>query len=223
MPYRRNYRRRRGPVQKRVHVYGRAGKQLYKDVMYLKTLVNSELHYDYSSYNTTVDSTGSVYHLSAIAQGDTNAQRSGNTVLPRYLQLQVMLYQNAADFDTIRMMVFRWKDNSTPTIANVVEDSSNPIYSPLNDNISGNQRDRQIDVIKNKVFLVGPDASNNGAILYKKTIDLNPPNKQVKDHIKFDDTSTTAPVGGIYMILIGTQAVNTCEFRGMHKLSFHDN
>lgn len=222
MPYRRQpYRKKK---QGRVQIYGRAGKQLYKDVMYIKSLVNSELHYDYSSYNTTVDSTGSVYHLTAIAQGDSIAQRSGNSVLPRYLQIQFTLHNSEGNlFDTVRMMVFRWKDDSTPTIANVLEDASNPIYSPLNDNISGNVRDRQIDVIKNKVFLTGGESPSNGGIYYKKIFDLNPPSKQIKDHVKFDDTSTTAPVGGIYMFMIGTQAVNTTSFRGMHKLSFHDN
>lgn len=223
MPYRRRpvYRKKK---RSRFTNYKHGGQQLYKDVMYIKSLVNSELHYDYSSYSTTIDTTGQMFHLSAISQGDGISNRSGNSVLPRYLQVQfILLNTTTSIFDTVRVMIFRWKDNSTPTVAQVFEDSSNPVYSPLNDNISGNIRDRQIDVIKNKVFVVGDQCINNGGTYYKKQFDLNPPNKNIKDHIKFNDTATTDEVGGIYMLMIGTQSVNTTNLRGMHKLSFHDN
>lgn len=211
--------------KRRFQNYHRGGKQLYKDVMYIKSLVNSELHYDYASYtNQNISSTGSIYHFSAIAQGDTNAQRSGNTCLPRYLNLVFTLHNTEGNvFDVVRMLIFRWKDNSTPTIADVFENASMPVYSPLNDNISGNSKDRQIDVIKNKIFLTGGESPSNGGLLYKKVIDLNPPSKTVKDHIKFNDAATTDEVGGIYMILVGRQPVNFTIFEGMHKLSFHDN
>ena len=192
--------------------------------MYLKTLVNSELHYDYASYTAqSITSAGSIYHLSAIGQGDTNSTRSGNSVLPRYLNLQVTL-QSSVISDVVRLLVFRWKDNSTPTIADVFENSSMPVYSPLNDNISGNKKDRQIDIIKNKVLVVG-SGTYSDVVFYKKVLDLNPQNKNIKDHIKFDNASTTAPVGGIYMILVSRKpsGANNIDFEGMHKLSFHDN
>lgn len=211
----------------RVKNYTRGGKQLYKDVMYLKSLVNSELHYLYNSYTgQTISSAGTIYHLSPISQNDTNYGRSGNTVLPRYLNIQVRLANFSGGItvvDTVRMMVFRWKDNSTPSVSDLFEDPTNPVYSPLNDNISGNSKDRQIDVIKSKLFLLGVPTPGNGTLLYKKVIDLNPPAKQIKDHIKFNDVQTTDPVGGIYMLLIGRQAVNTASFEGSVKLSFHDN
>lgn len=212
------------PVQSRLNTYGRAGVQLYRDVNYLRSLVNSELHYDYASYNTTISSTGSIFHLTAIPVDNTNYGRNGNSIMPRYLQLMFTLHNSEGNmFDVVRMIVFRWKDNSTPTVADIVEDNSNPIYSPLNDNISGNTRDRQIDIIKSKWFLTGGESPSNGGVFYKKNIDLNPPSKRVKDHVKYDDTSTTAPSGGIYIMMIGTQAVNTTNFKGSHKLSFHDN
>lgn len=224
MPQQRKGKRYTG--KRRFQNYSRGGKQLYKDVMYLKSLINSELHYDYASYtNQTINTSGQMYHLSAIPQDDTNYGRSGNSVMPRYLQVQIRLECDIADSatDTIRLVIFRWKDNSTPTVANLFENSSMPVYSPLNDEISGNVKDRKIDIIKNKVFLVGVNAVNNGTVFYKKVMDLNPPGKQIKDHIKFSDTSTTAPQGGIYMLLIGRQPINTSIFEGMHKLSFHDN
>lgn len=207
--------------KRRFRHYTRGLTQLGHDMLYVKSLINSELHYDYSSYNTTISSTGSIHHLTAVAQDDTNTGRSGNSILPRYLNL-LFKFQNDNALDWIRFMVFRWKDNSTPTIADIVEDSSNPVFSPLNDNIAGNRKDRKIDVIKNKTFVFG-DASYSNAIQYKKMIDLNPPVKQMKDHVKYDNTTTTSPMGGIYIMVVGIQAVNLSSLSGMAKLSFHDN
>lgn len=212
--------------QGRVKNYQRGGKQLFKDVMYLKALVNSESHYVYNSYTgQAISASGTIYHLSAISQNDTNYGRSGNSVLPRYLNMQVRLHAGTdlTNIDTVRMMIFRWKDNSTPSISDLFEDPSNPVYSPLNDNISGNTRDRQLDIIKSKLFLIGVQTPSNGSQLYKKVFDLNPPQKEVKDHIKFNNTATVDPLGGIYMLLIGRHAVTTATFEGSVKLSFHDN
>lgn len=203
--------------------YRRGGKQLYKDVMYLKSLVNSELHYDYASYTTqNISSSGSIYHLSEVSQGDGVTHRSGNSIMPRYLNVQVRLQNSSTTLDTVRLLIFRWKDNSTPTIAELFENTSMPVYSPLNDNITGNSKDRQIDIIKSKIFMVG-SAQANPALFYKKVFDLNPPGKPIKDHVKFDGTTATAPSGGIYMVLIGRQSTQYTVFEGMHKLSFHDN
>lgn len=213
-------RRKKNGFQKRAKVYGKAGKQLYKDVMYLKSLVNSELHYTYGTYTgQAISSSGSVFHLSAIPQDDTNYGRSGNSVMPRYLSVIVNLL--AQEVDTVRLLIFRWKDNSTPTISDLFENPSVPVYSPMNDNITGNARDRKIDIIKSKLMLM--DKTDRDGFLYKKTFDLNPPAKQIKDHVRFDDTATTAPLGGIYMVLVGRQPTLTTNFDGMHKLSFHDN
>lgn len=213
------------PVQSRVHTYGKAGLQLYKDVRYLKGLINSELHYDYASYTgQVVDNAGVIYHLSAIGQGDTNSTRSGNTILPRYLTYCVKLINDNAPTDTVRFIIFRWKDNSTPLPADIFEDNSNPVYSPLNDNITGNVRDRQIDILKDEWVNLGTSSESNGSRFYKDTIDLNPPTKNIKDHIKYDNGVTTSPLGGIYMLFIGRRPTLTATtFEGSHKLSFHDN
>lgn len=190
------------------------------DIRYLKSLVNSEMKYVYSTYTgQAISSTGTIYHLSAVAQGDTINQRDGNSIMPRYLNLNIRLQSQTND--TVRMLIFRWKDNSTPVVSSIVEDASAPVYSPLNDNISGNRKDRGIDVIKNKLFVL--DNVERKGQLYKKTIDLNPPSKNIKDHCKFDNTLTTNEHGGIYMLLIGRQPTTTTDFEGSHKLSFLDN
>ena len=68
MPYRR--RRKRGPVAKRAKIYGRAGYQLYKDISYLKTLVNSEAHYFTAATSNNIDSVGTIQSLNQVAVGD---------------------------------------------------------------------------------------------------------------------------------------------------------
>lgn len=220
-------RKRKYHGKRRFQNYSRGGKQLYKDVMYLKSLVNSELHYKFNSYTgQNISTSGSIFHLSAISQDDTNYGRSGNTVLPRYLNMQIRLVADSSAVspvvDTVRLLVFRWKDNSTPVIADIFENTSMPVYSPLNDNISGNVKDRKIQIIKSKIFNLGIEA-NSITAFYKKVIDLNPPSNEVKAHIKFDDTTTTSPQGGIYMLLVGRQPTYTTSMEGSMKLSFHDN
>lgn len=213
------------PVQQRKRIYGRAGIQLYKDVKYLKGLINSELHYDYSPYTgQVIDTAGKVYHLTAIGQGDTNATRSGNTILPRYMTVMIKLENSVIDFETVRVLLFRWKDSSTPVVADLFEDNSAPVYSPLNDNITGNLRDRQIDVLKDEWFTLGGDSMTRGSVFVKYQLDLNPSSKNIKDHIKYDNAVTTSPSGGIYLVLIGRNTgLNATNFEGSHKLTFYDN
>lgn len=223
MPYRKRYRKKKqSGFKRRARIYGRAGGQLYKDVMYIKSLVNSELHYVDNSYTgQNISSAGSIYHLSGISQGDTNSTRSGNSVLPRYLNLIIKLQNGNAD-DVVRCMIFRWKDNSVPAMADIFENSSTPVYSPLNDNISGNVKDRKIDVLVTERIVLIPNTSAE-IVLWKENIDLNAPTKTVKDHIKYDDNTSTAPLGGIYMLLVGRQPTTTTAMEGNAKFSFHDN
>lgn len=209
------------PVRNRVKIYGRAGYQLYKDVSYIKSLVNSELHYINNTYTgQAISSSGTILHLSATTQGNTNANRSGNSILPRYLNIFLKFEQGSVT-DLVRCMLFRWKDNSTPTISDIFENASAPVYSTLNDNISGNNKDRKIDVLANKRLLI--DTTERDAVLWKKMIDLNPPSKNVKDHIKYDDNTSTAPLGGIYLLIVGRQPTTTTDMEGNIKFSFHDN
>lgn len=124
MPYakstRTRYRRRR--------VYRRPYRKntLRRDVAYLKTLVNAELHHtELGNQAVSITNAGSLTCLNDISIGDSNDTRTGNLILPRYLKLQGCFKAGASSVQTIRMMIFIWKDNTTPTLADILQ-VSNP-------------------------------------------------------------------------------------------------
>jgi len=90
----------------RLSIYGGAAKQLARDVMYLKTLINSEPHNFYVNTANNFNWAGYVVSLSDVPQGDGEGQRTGNRILPRFLNMN--LHVVSAEGNTlIRVVLFR--------------------------------------------------------------------------------------------------------------------
>lgn len=229
MAYRRNYRRKK-PVN-RVKVYGRAGKQLYKDVMYVKSLINSELHYHITTQSVNFDSTGIVIPMSVIPVGDSNVNRTGNSILPRYLNIYASVQKGLAgpDHETFRLILFRYWGEATNiapvTSVNEILSSGNT-YSFLNEDNTGSRgdRERRIEIHKNKYFTLDNVASTSRSI--KWSVQVNGVGKQVKEHMKYRTTATEQAIsGGFHLLLLSsnTTAANYSDIIFNAKLSFYDN
>lgn len=222
MVYRRYSRRRRyrRKPRSRWQVYGAAGKQLWRDVNYLRSLVNAELHHkDYSFTANSISSSGVINNLGEIAIGDNINNRTGNKVLPRWLSANFQLYNTVAN-DFVRIIFFQWLENSVPAVTDILA-NSDP-YSFLADESTGNRRDRSIRVLKNitRTIVSGQDKEVQQ---FHINVDLNPVRTKIKTHIEFKGSETDGIHGQVYMLMIGTQAVNTSFFSGRTKLTFYDN
>lgn len=232
MPYRRKYYKKK--KQGRVQIYGRAGKQLYKDVMYLKTLVNSEPHNFTAASSNNIDSTGVVISLNDIAVGDGITERTGTSLLPRWQSLNLTINKKitpagTVDHETYRIILFRyWGEASSAapavTLAEVLQSSVENAF--LNDDNTGSKgdRERRIEVHKSKFFTL--DSVAQTARVFKWNVAVNGPQKKVKEHIKYRTQNTEQPVsGGFYLLIMSDNATgaNKSAYKYNSKLVFYDN
>lgn len=223
MPYRKYKKsRRKYSGINRFRNYKRGGYQLAKDVLYLKSVINSELHeYRKQLSSQTCPSVGSVVHLTSIAQSDTFAGRTGNTILPKYINYRATISNsNAGQEDTCRLIWFMWKDDTTPVIADVLE-YANP-WSHLAREHKGNPRDRTLNILKDQSVSV-INGTDRQIVQLKGDIKMNPPGSRMPVHIKYDDTATTNEHNGLYLALIGTQVTNYSLVNGEVLIKFYDN
>lgn len=217
------YNKKRKPRPSRFKTYSRAGVQLYRDVKYLKGIINAEVKNHYVDINQNVTSTGVIHALSSIIQGDTQNQRDGAKIFPRWLQIRGT-FRNTNTDDTIRCLVFRWAENSVPTVATVLYGTPNP-HSFYAETVTGNKVDRTLNVLFDDRwnFVQG---TNNEIQEKTMSVDINPSTSNRKLHIEYDNPAVGTPVmNGIYMLLIGTQAAGANEGFSLvkTKLSYYDN
>lgn len=207
----------------RFKTYGRAGAQLYKDVMYLKGIINAEVKNHYVDINQNVISSGVVHQLSNISQGDDSGDRDGAKIFPRWLQVRGTL-SNSTNDDTIRMIIFRWAENTTPSVGAVLEGTPHP-HSYYDEDITGNKQDRTLHVLYDQRFNFksGTESARQEVTIQ---IDINPPTQNRKVHIEYPASATSLPcMNKICMLLIGINAGGAGEGFSIikTKLSFYDN
>ncbi len=203
------------------------------DIKYLKTVVNAEVHHHTVASANNFNSTGIVESLSKVVQGNGDVNRTGNSILPRFQSINVHVNKfidvNAPEHETIRVIVFRYWGESTGdnpiVIINEILDSPDPLSYLNDDNVgSRGDRERRIEVHKSKLFTLDKVASTSRT--WKWNIQINGPNKKVKDHMKFNNNTTQDPLsGGFYILFISdnASAMNESAFGYNAKLNFYDN
>lgn len=233
-PPRKRARRTRPPS--RWDVYGGFGKQLFKDVMYLKSLINSEPHYHIVQSSNNFSWNGVVVNLSDIPQGDGVTSRTGDRCLPRFLNINLNVgaaSSFAATFLTVRMIVFRYWGEATSGTLTVTADeilsTTGTQYAPLShldpDNCGPRgDRQRRIEVLKSELMIFDTTGTGRSRAM-SLDLEMNGMAVNQKEHIQFLDASTDDPVsGGCYVLFIsdntnGVYAYYTLE----SKLVFYDN
>lgn len=237
MPYKKNYRRNGNgyhPIAKRVNTYGRAGYQLYKDVSYLATLINSEMHSFQLATSNNIDSVGRTESMNIIPQGNGENERTGNSVLPRYQSINIHVNKAIAGpaHETFRVILFRYWGEATSaapvvTVGEIL-DSFGAIgpLNFLNEDNTGKRgdRERRIEIHKSKLFTLDQVADTSRT--WKWNIEVNGMNKKVKDHVKFRSDVLESPVsGGFFLLFISDNATgsNKASFGIQCKINYHDN
>lgn len=122
---RRSYRRRRYPRKSTGGTdYIRMAKMAYSGVRYLKSLVNVEKHpLDVSALVNPVSGTGTFTLLNGIAQGDSNNQRQGNSILLRSININLLItMHDQAEHTMVRCILFFDKEanGATPLITDLL-------------------------------------------------------------------------------------------------------
>lgn len=223
-------RKRPGLKPSRWSVYGAAGSQLARDVMYLKTLINSEPHNHYVQSANNFNWNGVVVSLSNVPVGDTDNDRTGNRVLPRFLNVNVHISSGEGN-QVVRVMLFRYWGEDTGAVPGVVpSDVLRDIgsqYSPLshlNDDNTGPKGDRarRIEVLRSVVMNL--DQIEKRADVLSWDAEVNGMNVVKKEHVEWSDNGLAVqPVsGGFYMLLVANSVTNAA-YQLESKMVYYDN
>lgn len=197
------YNRRYSPIQ--------VASAAWRGVKYLRSLINVEHQKVDQQVNTTISNTPNITHITAIAVGDAEGSRTGNSVLLKYLYLKHYYTINtSANFTRLRVVVVRDKQqiaDTAPAYTDVYETTST--ISLLNKNTVG-----RFDILYDR--LVNMDAQRPSAS-WDKYIRLN-------SHVRYNGTANTdQQKGAIYLMVVSDQAVNTPTAVIQTRLMYIDN
>lgn len=221
------YKRRTPPS--RWGVYKAAGSQLARDVLYLKTLINSEPHNHYVQSANNYNWDGIIVSLCDVPVGDAASERTGNRVLPRFLNVNVRTTFNGGS-TYCRVMLFRyWGESASAAPAVTVGEvlrTTGTQFAPLthmNEDITGQKgdRNRRIEVLRSVLLTL--DGTEKTAETWTWDVEMNGMGVSKKEHMEWRSSATEEPLsGGLYMLFIGS-AVGNGAYQLESKLVFYDN
>lgn len=126
MAFRRNYKKRAAPKRRggtRWGTYKRAGAQLWKDVKYLKSLVNTEFKVkEYTHTITNSNTTGTFKLLNGLVQGDDFTNRNGRSVRWKSLQFHIRALKQTAvgtNYVNWAIVIDKQANDATPSLADL--------------------------------------------------------------------------------------------------------
>lgn len=219
MPYRRrtyrkrSYRRSYPRTGYGLADYAKMAKQAYNGVKYLKSLVNVEKHPLDINTSINPDTTGLMTLLNATVQGDAEANRAGNSILLRSVNINMKFTMNtSATNTTIRYILFFDKEanGATPTGANILQN-----VSPIG-NYDHNQASRFEVLYDNRLTL-----SVNGTSEVVKRI-----YRRLQRHTHYDGVAGTAADivdYGLWLYMVSDEGTNTPTVQIRSQLLFIDN
>lgn len=228
MPYRKKYNpRRRRPrrktkkekiawYKKKYSLWELAMKG-YAGAKYISGLVNSEMFTHNVTYTSaTITSSGAVTHLNAIATGDGDGSRTGNSIFQKWLSLKLQAVPNAtATQNVLRCMIVidrQQVGDTAPGVSDIL-DTANATYDWLAF-LNKNQRGR-FTVLYDKVMHL--DTTDRGIVPFKINIPL-------KLHSRYNGTNATdIQKNGLYFLAISDQPTNGPTLQGEGRLGYHDN
>lgn len=178
----------------------------------LKGLINSEMHKLDFNNTTTVTTSGTLDGLCKVAVGDTYADRTGNSIYARALNIEGTVawnFNSATGTQTCRIAIVKDLQQIADT---------DPVWTDV------------YDVASNNAHL-NPATVGRFKILYNRvySLEANKPlvnfriNLPMRHHIRFNGTAgTDIQKGALYIAYIyGGNAAPTLSYRS--RLSFHDN
>lgn len=186
-------------------------KKALSGINYLKGLVNSERFKHNRNFSTTIPQSGSINHLTNIATGDQDGQRTGNSIFVRSVSGKFYITKSASEAYTLcRFMLIR--DNqqvsdTAPSVTDVLE-SASPT-SLLNDTSVG-----RFTILMSRMIKL--DDVNSSAVINFY--------KNMRNHVRYNGTaSTDQQKGALYLLYIADQATNLPSISGDLRVSYHDN
>lgn len=182
----------------------------------IKGLINSEMYkFDVVDSGTTVTNAGTyTSHLTAVAQGDGDSARTGNSIFVRNLRIrgQIIFSPTGGDIQNVTIMLVldtqQIADTTSVNAALVL--AAQNVDSPLNPQNVG----RFSILYRRKFTLWSPDRLQSNFLI----------NKVLRHHVRYNGTTGgDIQKGGLYLIAISDQGANGPAISHYSRLSYHDN
>lgn len=177
--------------------------------------VNTEIKFhDVTTTATAIPNTGTINGLSAVAQGDGQSTRDGDSLKPLHLTIRGSVTNNTTNNRTTlaRIIVFRGKqENGVGFSATDILETST-VYSPKN------YTDRfRTKILMDKVIPVPPNNNNSYS---PKLWNFS---TKIIGHVNYSAASTSIEDGGIYILYLSDQATNPPTMDYYARLTYVDN
>lgn len=137
---------------------------------------------------------------SSIVRGDASVNEStGILIKPKKLRFAIT-WSNAAPYNTVRMIIFRWRDASAPVPSSILQ-TTGGAFAPLSC-ISWTNR-RKIGVLYDHTFTL----YDHGATVAAKSfvISINPGKAPIQ--FPLNGSGVTPTMDGLYFLLISDDAI----------------
>lgn len=200
----------------RMRGYRKSFNWVVKSLKGLRRVINVEKKKFDAVYSVTnIPITGTVNPLHAVAQGDTDQTRDGNSIKPLSLLLRYQSYNNAtAGTTAIRVLIFRdlqQVGDTNPSTTDILDDSVAALPdAPLNNNTVG-----RFKILRDFKIILDTAKSN------RKDGKVYIP---LYGHIRYNGAAATdIQKGGLYILMVSDQATNYPTMGYNYRLTYVDN
>ncbi|HAG6118910.1 TPA: hypothetical protein HFC92_005492 [Escherichia coli] len=177
----------------------------------LKGIINSEKKTHEVGAALGVSTTGNIIHLTGISIGDSANEREGNSIFMRSISARFNTTCNSsATSSFIRMILIedlQQVADTGPTMASVLQSD---VMSSLNSTTIGRYK-----VLYNKLYTV--NNTDKKSIVWTKYWDI-------KHHVRYNGSGVAdIQKGGLYLLLLSSEATNTPTITYNIRLGYYDN
>lgn len=178
-------------------------------------MINSEhKKFDASIASTPSGTAATITHLSGITQGDSDQNRTGNSLLAKSIYIQGRIVKHASATSTVvRLMLIR--DNqqvadTAPTTTEILDPSLGALIDcPLNNETVG-----RFSVLYSRKFVVNADRSSTFFKVYKK----------MNSHVRYNGANAgDSQKNHLFWVAISDETTNVPNVHGISRLSYIDN
>lgn len=214
MPYykRRTYKKRRYTRKsKDCGSPAELAKTALRGVKYLKTLVNAEKKFHDVATALTISTTASASNLNGIAQGDTQSNRDGISILQNNLQVKGTITKHSSSSSSfVRVVVLR--DNQQVGDTNVAW--TNIFTGETMDSYLRTTTLGRYQIMMDRVIQL---TSDKPSVYIKKYFKLD-------KHARYNGTAATdIQKNGLYLLLLSDESTNLPTSNLCSRLAYYDN
>lgn len=180
----------------------------------VKLLVNAEKKMaGFTTAQYSITSSGVIHHLTSIAQGGANNQRTGKSVLLHDILLRGIFKRDTVD-DVVRVILFVDTQGEDGTVVTTVTDvlNSASVLAIRNDD----EMDR-FHIVFDKMYKFNDTEKETHVFKFYRKLQF---------HTTWTQGSTLGTgvqANHLYLLTIGTQAANGVTFEYHYRIMYYDN